>query len=367
MKILVILVPFLLCVNAKICTYTYITEPNIHLPVLSVDCAHTDLEKFPSDKTFEDDLFFLDLSHNSIQTLETPFDSKSLQVLILSYNEITELDDEFFIYMPNLTFLDLSHNKIKVFENADVFYGLEKLTYLDLSFNNIFELPSKLFSPLVNLQTLNLSYNNLTNEFLDLGTLSDLEISTSLTTLQMNKVGLQDLSNSFFDNYNNLKHLSLAHNNFQQIPLVPYTVEYLDLSGSKITQLAARNLNYHSLKTLILNRSRKLEKIDKYAFYNLQSLETLSLNDCPKLKEFNDEVFGIITKDMGLALKRLSLARSGLQSLNYTYSYLFDELEFIDLEDNQWRCDCGLFWLRIFNKTLHRHENIRYVLNLRLH
>lgn len=362
MKILAFLVSFLLCVNAKTCKYTYITEPNIHLPVLSVDCAHTALDKFPSDKTFEEDLFFLDLSHNAIQTLETPFDSQSLQVLILSYNEITELDDEFFIYMPNLTFLDLSHNKIKVFENDDVFYGLDKLTYLDLSYNNIIELPSKLFPPLANLQILKLSYNNLTDVLLNLETLSDLEVSTSLTNLQMNKVGFQDLSNSFFDNYNNLKHLSLADNNFQQIPLVPYTVEYLDLSGTKITQLAARNLNYHSLKVLLLNRLRKLEKIDKYAFYNLQSLETLSLNDCPKLKEFNDEVFGVITKDMGLALKRLSLARSGVQSLNYTYSYLFDELEYVDLVDNQWRCDCGLYWLRIFNKTLHRPENIRFVL-----
>lgn len=360
----VVLVPFLQCVNSKLCSKRYLTESSTHLPVLSVDCAHLELQSFPSDKIFDEDLFFLDVSHNDIQTLEEPFDSKSLNVLILSYNELTELEDQYFVYMPNLTFLDLSHNKIRDFANADVFYGLDKLAYLDLSFNNFVQLPDKLFSPLINLQTLNLSYNNLGELLSNVESLSDLEISTGLTTLQMDKVNLQDVSNSFFDHYNTLKHLSLADNDFQEIPLVPYSVEYLDLSGSRITYLAARNLNYHLLKTLILNRSRKLEKIDKYAFYNLQSLESLSLDDCPKLKEFNVEVFGVITKDMGLALKRLSLARSGLQSLNYTYSYLFDELEFIDLRDNQWRCDCGLFWLRIFNKTLYRHENIRFALNI---
>lgn len=366
MKVIIVLVfvVLVLCNSVKsenACRQNYITEPYSHLPVLSVDCAHLSLESFPTDRNFADNLFFLDLSHNAISDLETPFDSTSLQVLILSYNEIEELDDEFFVYIPNLVHLDLSHNKISVFENADVFYGLNQLNYLDLSFNHFVQIPDKLFAPLTNLHTLNLSYNNLTQTLEKLETLSDLNISTTLNTLQINKIGLQDLSNAFFDHYNNLKHLSLADNDFEDIPIVPYSVEYLDLSGSRIITLAARNLNYHSLKTLILNRLWKLEKIDRYAFYNLQSLVTLSLDDCPKLKEFNDEVFGVITKDMGLTLKRFTLSRTAVQSLNYTYTYLFDELEFIDLGMNQWKCDCGLFWLRIFNKTLHRNENIRLV------
>lgn len=365
MKIYVFLVVLVLCNYVRTdnqCSRRYITEPHSHLPVLSVVCAHLSLESFPGDGRFEDDLFFLDLSHNAIRNLDIPFDSKSLSVLLLSYNKIEELEDQFFMYTPNLTHLDLSHNKIAVFENADVFYGLDHLSYLDLSFNNFIQIPDKLFAPLTNLQTLSLSYNNLTQQLLGVEALSDLNIATDLTTLEMDKIGLQDPSNSFFDHYNNLKHLSLADNDFQEIPIVPYSVEYLDLSGSHITTLAARNLNYHSLKTLILNRSWKLQKIDRYAFYNLQSLETLSLDDCPKLKEFNDEVFGVITKDMGLGLRRLTLTRTGVQSLNYTFTYLFDELEFVDLGENPWKCDCGLFWLRIFNKTIiHRYENVRLV------
>lgn len=350
----------------NVCSRRYITNVDSHLPVLSVDCAHLSLDSIPSDQSFEEDLFSLNLSHNRICSLDIPFDSKSLKVLILSYNQIAELEDQFFIYIPNLTHLDLSHNMIAFLDNADVFYGLEHLNYLDLSFNNFIQVPDKLFSPLINLQFLSLSYNNLTEQLAQLETLSDLNISNTLTTLKMNKVGLQDPSNSFFDHYNNLKHLSLADNDFKEIPIVPYSVEYLDISGSRITVLAARNLNYHSLKTLLLNRLWKLEKIDKYAFYNLQALQTLSLNDCPKLKEFNDEVFGVITKDMGLALKKFTLARTGVQTLNYTFTYLFDELEFVDLGENPWRCDCGLFWLRIFNKTIHRQEHIRLVVGILL-
>lgn len=340
------------------CVKWYITEQITHLPVLSVNCAHLSLTKFPVE---EENVFSLDLSHNEIRELDTPYDSKSLKILILSYNKIGELDDQFFVYIPNLTYLDLSHNNITVFGNEDVFYGLDQLNYLDLSFNNFIQFPGELFSPLKNLQTLKLNYNNLIQLSRVLETLSDLNISASLTALEMNKVGLRDLSNSFFDHYPNLKHLSLADNDFEEFPIIPYSVEFLDLSGSQITTLAARNLNYHSLKTLIMNRSWNLKQIDSYAFYNLQALETLSLSDCPKLREFNDEVFGVITRDMGLALKRFTLSRTEVQRLNYTYAFLFDELEFIDLGENPWMCDCGLLWLRIFNKTIYRQENVRLV------
>lgn len=345
-----------------ICVCKYISHPDSVFPVLTADCSRLNFTTLPSSTVLR--LKQLNLSHNSITSLyeaQSPFASESLTDLDLSYNKISYISDQFFRNIPNLERLDLSHNALASFENENVFESLQNLHELDLSFNSLTSLPGEVLAPLPQLQFLNLGYNDL-GDFL--GSFSNLinaslGINPGLAGLKMDNVGIEELHNGYFDGFTSLRYLSLADNDFQVVPVVPYTVTYLDLSGTQLTTLAARDLNYHALKTFKLNRLAKLAAIDKYAFYNLQSLEDLSLNDCGKLKEFNELVFGAIGKRTVLPLKRISIARSGLQSLNYTYGYLFDKLEHVDLSNNPWRCDCGLMWLREYNATLYRPQNIR--------
>lgn len=346
------------------CICKYVPHPDEVFPVLLADCARLNFTVFPSDYQFNSDLHDLDLSHNSISSLyqtQSPFASESLTRLDLSYNKLSYISDEFFRNIPNLKYLDLGHNALTSFENENVFFGVRNLLELDVSYNSIASLPVGVFATLPQLKFLNLGYNDMGSFLASFNDLvnGSLGLNPELMGLKMENLGISELHNGYFDGFRNLQYLSLADNDFEEVPVVPYTVIYLDLSGTQITTLAARHLNYHALKTFKLNRLGKLSMIDKYAFYNLQSLETLSLNDCGKLKEFNDVVFGVISKDTDLPLKRISIARSGLQSLNYTYGYLFDKMEHVDLGNNPWKCDCGLMWLREYNTSLYRPENIR--------
>lgn len=346
------------------CVCEYVPHSSGVFPVLVADCARLNFTVFPSDSQFISDVHDLDLSHNSITSLyeaQSAFSSESLKRLDLSYNKLSYISDEFLRNIPNLEFLDLSRNALTSLENENVFLGIRNLLELDISYNSIASLPVDVFATLPQLKFLNLGYNDMGSFLAGFSNMinASLGLNPDLVGLKMDSLGLNELHNAYFDGFHNLQYLSLADNNFQEVPVVPYTVTYLDLSGTQITTLAARHLNYHALKTFKLNRLAKLSTIDKYAFYNLQSLETLSLNDCGKLKEFSDVIFGVISKDVELPLKKISIARSGLQSINYTYGYLFDDMEHVDLGNNPWRCDCNLMWLREYNTSLYRPENIR--------
>lgn len=356
-----------LCSHSKLdkaCYCDVATSQVSHFPVVNADCSRLEYTKVPATTYFSETLYKLDLSHNlitDIDDFETKFTSDTLEILDLSYNKISYISDQFFQYIPNLRSLDLSHNELTSFENADVFYGLRQLTHLDLSFNKLKSFPDQLFSTMPKLYSLNIGYNNLGEHLMeveDFGN-SSCKVNPSLVELNMDNLGITELPNGFFESFQALKHLSLADNQFSEVPVVPYSVEYFDLSGNSLTYLAARNLNYHSLKTFVLNRLPFLTTVDHYAFYNLQSLEALYLNDCPKLIAFTDLAFGVLRKDVDLTLKKLSIARSGLQTLNYTYGYLFDELDYINLDNNPWKCDCKLMWMREYNMTLYKTGNIR--------
>ncbi|XP_044258711.1 chondroadherin-like [Tribolium madens] len=348
----------------KNCICKRITD-NEDLIATEADCVRTNFDYFPTSDQLPEDLNLLDLSHNSLTKLdatETQFSSVTLETLKLSYNAINFISYGFFATIPNLRRLDLSHNNITSLDSDEIFQRNPKITHLDLSFNHIHTIQAATFLPLVELQVLDLSYNDHSlGEWLSqVPILSDsgLDINLNIMTLNLDNIGLKDVKNVFFSNYTYLTHLSLADNLFTEVPRVPYSLEYLDLSGSDISVLQAKHLSYHSLKVLKLERLKMLETIHHYAFYNLEALEELSVKHCHNLREFNELVFGALQKNEVTNLRKLSLAGNGLQSLNSTYKYLFRKLDFIDLTDNPWKCDCDLLWLQEFD-NLYRSENVK--------
>mgnify|MGYP005983854733 FL=1 len=347
------------------CVCKRVTSQDESSVVTEADCSRIHLQSVPSQDQLTADLNLLDLSHNEIQELDenkNKLSSRTLQTLILSYNEISSISDKFFSEIPDLRKLILSHNKITTLDNRALFENCQKLTYLDLSFNHINTIQIDVFLPLVQLQFIDLSYNdNALGEWLTQNSdflTHKLGLSLNISTIKLDNLNLTDLGNLYFVNYTNLKHLSLADNHFQEVPRVPYSVEYLDLSGSDISVLEVKQLSYHSLKTLRLDRMKKLENIHPYAFYNLEALEELSIRNCNNLKEFNELVFGAMFKNMVSKLKRLSLSGNALQHLNITYKYLFRTLDLVDLTDNPWTCDCDLLWLQEVD-NLYKSDKIK--------
>ncbi|KAJ8969621.1 hypothetical protein NQ314_001666 [Rhamnusium bicolor] len=338
------------------------TDGESHLPVDVVDCSGLKIDTFPN--IIEEYINYLSLSVNNIEVLdpkEQKLSSTDLNILILSYNKIHSISDEFFLNVNNLRELDLSYNYITTLGDGNIFQNLNQLTRLDLSYNSIKTLPDTVFGTLVNIRYLNMSYNAIGN-FLtsskDVLT-QKLGISVNITHLSLNGLNITDLPSGYFDNFTNMKYLSLSDNAFTNIPAVPYSIEYLDISGNNITYISARYLNYHSLKVLKLNRMPSLTNIHHYAFYNLFNLEELSISDCPNVNNFSYLAFDVASKNTNLHPKYLSLARNGLTTLNESYKYFFNNMDKVDLRHNPWKCDCDILWLMEFESILYQSHEIK--------
>ncbi|GJQ68855.1 hypothetical protein Trydic_g6055 [Trypoxylus dichotomus] len=360
-----------LCKLSKLdntCRCEYKTCEVTHFPELFADCQWIDLENLPSHNRFPAELRHLDLSHNNLISLKGSFSSDLLIELDVSYNKLDFIDYDFFANLRNLKILNLSHNNLQKLY-AQIFQGLSQLKTIDLSYNRIINLPDDVFTPLTSLQNLNLGYNDLGDFLEDTNDLflSDIGLTEKLTTLNLDKLNLETIRSTFFGDGNNLIRLSMADNLFYDIPLIPRSVTYFDFSGNNITTLSVNHLNYHSLITLHLNRMKSLEAIEKYALYNMPNLEELYIENCPRLKELNGLAFGVIRSNPDdIKLRRFSLARSGLQTVNQTYLHLFNKLDYIDLQNNPFTCDCDILWMLLLNGSLHKSDNMRCAMPVNL-
>ncbi|XP_018569441.1 toll-like receptor 3 [Anoplophora glabripennis] len=338
------------------------TDEKTHFPVVIADCSGLNIDSFPAK--VDQDINYLYLSVNNIEELDPKLQkvvSNDLEILDLSHNKIRSINDEFFLNIYNLRELDLSHNQITSLGDDSIFQNLNNLEKLDLSFNELKTLPNLVFMKLSKLRSLDLGYNYL-GEFLtgskDVLT-ETLGLNVNITSLSLNGLNISDFHNIYFEEFKGITHLSLANNALDNIPSLPYSVEYLDLSGNNFTFVSARYLNYHSLKELLLNRMPTLKEIHHYAFYNLFALEKLSITDCPNLKTFSELAFDVAPKNERLHPKYLSLARNSLLRLNESYKYFFRTMDQVDLTQNHWRCDCDILWLREFEHILYKPHEIR--------
>lgn len=324
-----------------------------NVPETCVTCSHKNLKQIYNVNY---DSYQLDYSYNKINNLNGTLNSIRLIVLDLSYNEITTISDNYFNKLTQLTTLDLSHNKLGNINN-DLFDKLIQLERLYLQKNELKSLPQNLFMPLHNLLRLDLSYNYIdgigSKDFL----IDLIGLNSNVTHLTLNNVN-DTFDKQIFVLYNNLQEVSIADNNLNEIPLFPIDLIRLDLSGNNFTELKAKDFHYKKLKVLKLNRLRKLSKIHDYAFYHLTSLEELYIENCPKLRKFNDLAFENIENDVKLPMRRLSLSGCGLESLNQTYLHLFNTIDMINLQNNPWLCNCDIAWLKLIRKSkMNGYEN----------
>lgn len=349
--------------SVDICKTCYCSHETIEtVPQLFVQCARKHLKQLPNDDFRE--AYEIDVSFNEITSLEGNtklISGNYAETFKCSYNQISSISREWFEGVPNLIRLDLSRNRIGKFD-SQTFDVLKRLRYLDLSFNSL-QLNSvgQFLSSLTNLYELDLSYNNLSavisssENFFE----EQLGVSKRLSRLKLDRVGLSHVPNWFFDHFVDLEYLSMADNNFAKIPSIPPKILHLDLSGNAFTELTIKDFGFNALKTLKLNRLKSLTYIHHYAFYNLQSLQELSLENCVNLKNFNSLTFGFLENGIELPLKKISLAGCALQSLNTTYFHLFTSLEQINLLNNPWMCNCDILWFKMLKKsTLIKHNQL---------
>ncbi|KYN39624.1 Chaoptin [Trachymyrmex septentrionalis] len=117
--------------------------------LLTLDLSINELELLPQERLKGlEHLRLLNLTHNRLKELEDfPPDLKALQVLDLSYNQISGVGKGTFQHLENLAELHLYGNWISSI-SPDAFKPLKKLRILDLSRNYLANLPLNAFRPL---------------------------------------------------------------------------------------------------------------------------------------------------------------------------------------------------------------------------
>jgi Leucine-rich repeat (LRR) protein len=174
---------------------------------IEVKCSYLHLSYIPLSRP--DSVQALDLSHNVIRTLRNDSFPNyiRLSTLILSYNELEDIQLNAFAGLRTIRTIDLSHNKLKSIY-PEIFSSNPKLEFLYLSSNPLTDLPSQ--SPILvsdSVSRLDLSSCSLTKinplTFSRLPRLFNLDLRSNL---------LQSVSVRTLEDLPDLKTVQLANN-----------------------------------------------------------------------------------------------------------------------------------------------------------
>lgn len=288
------------------------------------NASHNNIEEIPSLLFIHaENLMKVDFSHNKIKRFDNFALSgvKQLNSLNLSFNYIEKINGDYFDSAMKLTYLNLSNNAIDEIA-PNTFLVLENLNSLDLSFNNIKKLNKSAFDGLVRLQSLTLQ--RLSNETTEIESTAFMGLNTLLSlNLSQNRIASVEMGT--FKGLSHLKSIALSPIKIDRI--MKFSFEFklreLDISND-LSSFALLNCT-----TVI---------IDKDAFNNLTSLESLNLANNP-LQSLSVGLFANLEQLQFLNLSNIKLSDIKLGTFSHTI-----KLKTLDLSRNLLKkFDFGLF------------------------
>ncbi|XP_069488315.1 leucine-rich repeat transmembrane neuronal protein 1-like [Ambystoma mexicanum] len=279
----------------------------------------------------------------SLNFTEIPHNLSGVMGLSLRYNSLTQLHEDQFVGLMQLTWLYLDHNHIFSLEDH-AFQRLRRVKELTLSSNRLTQLPNATFRNMPNLRSIDLSYNLL--QALGPELFHGLR---KLTTLHLRSNALQFVPVRIFQDCRSLKFLDLGYNQLKSLArnsfagllkLTELHLEHNDLVKVNLAHFP-RLLSLHSL---CLRRNKAAIVVNTLDFvWNLEKLD-LSGNE---IEYIEPHVFEAVPK-----LDVLQLDSNRLTHIDPRILTSWKSLTSISLSGNTWDCSrnvCALAsWLSNF-------------------
>ncbi|XP_005994366.1 TLR4 interactor with leucine rich repeats [Latimeria chalumnae] len=247
---------------------------------------------------------------------------RKLRILYVNSNEIRKLNQGSFANLDSLIKLRLDGNSIESLQDA-LFTRLTNLLYLHLESNKIRFINKNAFANLGKLRFLNLSGNSQTviRNAATFGHLS------SLTTLILSENQIQQVGSRAFQNLQKLTKLSLSSNRIAFLSTDVFkglsALKELHIDENALTEIPSGLLDpLERLEELNLNNN-VISTVHPFAFKELRNLRILKLKG-NAIAHLSGEIFA---------------SNGGLYSL--------------DLNENNWTCDCRLRGLKEWMNLAH--------------
>ncbi|XP_072383143.1 uncharacterized protein [Diabrotica undecimpunctata] len=334
------------------------TVENLLIPA---DVIHLDLEYVTGGSLDVKNIHQLKWLHSSIRVINDAIvNPQNLQILDLSFNNLTVLEDYQFRNYTNLVKVNISFNIIDDLPR-DVFKSHTSTEVLCLNHNNLKAIPFQVFSPLEGLRELDLSHNKLVtfldhffkfNKYIEVLLLNNNNLTkitsnsladlTDLKRLDLSTNSLQFIAKGLFDSLSNLQYLNLAHNPLMNMASGTFrglrNLRILDLSHNKLSQLTFGLLHFSPLLTSITLDNTLIEVIHNTELLGVPKLNVLNLRRNKKLKMIETYVFADtpFLNELDISGNNLTFLPQSIANLTY--------LTKLNISNNPWACDCRMFW-----------------------
>lgn len=272
-------------------------------------------------------LKMLNLNQNHIDNTRFLVDGlQSLQELHLAGNYLTQIDGNSFEDLWDLNHLDLSNNTI---DTVNIQFGFENLKHLELANNKLHDLG--FIQKLPHLEYLGLSGNRIA-----LLTADHLRRSQLVRRIDLSHNALRHLEQTTFELQENLNSLDLSHNHLEQLSDYGWTrpLKELYLHHNNISYIAPDALaQLQSLETLDLSACA-LAGLSPTVFASLKRLKTLNISH-NALSDFLQSVHPRLSLGGRNRLHTIDVSYCQLTSYPRALNLLSADVQTIDLTGNQ--------------------------------
>ena len=290
--------------------------------------------------------------------------SANVEVLDLSHNNITKLNNKSFENYKHLHILNIGNNNVTLIESGS-FEHLTELKILELDENKITTLPSFLFARNHHLWNINLAHNKLTKI-----PSSAFQLAKNLTYIDLKSNLIRKLDFEGFSRKIYVEVLDLSGNNFSLLQKKDFeslqncSVNKLVLGSNNITVLPPRVFAYLSISGLLALDKIHVKEFDVESVFGNSSIYHLSItgSKISTIIPLNNKSHGDTS-----SLQILGMRENRIQTIPDSSFVGLVNLRILDLQSNKLKSVtnssfCGLKSLSILNLSRNKIPYLPYAI-----